>query len=42
MDSWWTRKGNLKLISELTLVVSKVKPTSFYNIKNVQLWNLVG
>jgi hypothetical protein len=41
MDSW-TRKGNLKLISELTLVVPKVKPTHFYNIKSVQLWNLVG
>ncbi len=33
----WTNKGNLRLISQLTLVVSKVKPTRFYNIKNVKL-----
>jgi hypothetical protein len=38
----WTKKGNLKLILQLTLVVSKAKPTHFYNIKNVKLWNLVG
>jgi hypothetical protein len=40
MDSW-AKKGNLRLISQLTLVVSKVKPTCFYTIKNVQLWNIV-
>ncbi len=38
----WTKKGNLGLISQLTLVVSKGKPTPFYNIKNVKLRNLVG
>jgi hypothetical protein len=39
------RKEILKLISQLMLLVSKVieqTNISFYNIKNVQPWNLVG